>query len=488
MLSTQGRWLLALPRKDLIDEQTATLTSKALKQGLHVAVQGIHSEQNKRESVGRRVQDALQEQSPSAHAILVVSHECLLELDPTLLKGSNVAIDEVPESSVLSGAFKAGTQWRTLATLYDLVPVAEGSPWYRVAPRRDAELPTTGEIINEPAKALIAFHKAVRSMGRSVYVDLDCWEAAKSTRRTVRWYSFWTPEALVEHATSVTFAGAGFLYSLAYHAAQQAPSGPVTFEVEDIGAQSPRTGRPRVVIHFYTHHQGSTTWWETDEGVDCVVAISRHLEKIGFNGYWSGNDAIRAYFRKRFPGQECRPKVAGTNSLRHHTQCAFFYSNKCQSADSAAIEVLALHADIVRRAREDEDIVQFVGRGAIRDRTFSGDYEVHLYSKDQAERLGEYLKSSGIADDVTIIPVDAAGIMDMKRPESKMATRARGEADPVTVAAKAERLRVEALQRSQRNRDRKKERAIANGTARGPGRPTKMGSAKARKAPARRAA
>jgi hypothetical protein len=68
------------------------------------------------------------------------------------------------------------------------------------------------------------------------------------------------------------------------------------------------------------------------------VSISRYLEKIGFDGYWSGNDSIRAYFRKRFPGQECRPKVAGTNSLRHHTQCAFFYSNKCQSADSAAIE------------------------------------------------------------------------------------------------------------------------------------------------------
>jgi hypothetical protein len=244
-----------------------------------------------------------------------------------------------------------------------------------------------------------------------------------------------------------------------------------------------------VVIYFYTdQHQGSTTWWETDEGVDCLVAISRYLEKIGFDGYWSGNDSVRAYFRKRFPGQECRPKVAGTNSLRHHTQCAFFYSNKCQSADSAAIEVLALHADIVRRAREDEDILQFVGRGALRERSFSGTYEVHLYSKDQAERLGEYLKSQGITDDVHLIGVDAADIMDVTRPEPKAATRARSKADPVRVAAKAERLRVAALQRSQRKRDRDKATRIANGTARGPGRPPKMGSTKTRKAPARRAA
>jgi hypothetical protein len=157
--------LLALPRKDLIDEQTATLTSKALSQGLHVAVQGIHSEQNKRGSVGRRVQDALQAHSASGHAILVVSHECLLELDPTLLKGWNVAIDEVPESSVLSNAFKAGAQWRALSSLYDLVALAEGSPWHRVVPRSDADLPTNGEIINDPAKALVSFHKAVRSKG-----------------------------------------------------------------------------------------------------------------------------------------------------------------------------------------------------------------------------------------------------------------------------------------------------------------------------------
>jgi hypothetical protein len=488
MLSTPGRWLLALPRKDLIDEQTAALKSKALRQGLHVDVQGIHSGQNKRESVGRRVNDALQTHSASGHAILVVSHECLLDLDSTLLKGWNVAIDETLESSVLSNVFKAGTQWRTLASLYDLVPIAVGSRWHRVVLRSDADLPTNGEIINDPAKALASFHKAVRSIGRAVYVDIDCWEAAKSTRRTVRWYSFWTPEALVEQATSVTFAGAGFLNSLAYHAAQQAPSGPVTFEVEDIGARYPRTGQPRVIIYYYTCHQGSTAWWETDEGVDCLVAISRYLEKIGFNGYWSGNDAIRAYFRKRFPGQECRPKVAGTNSLRHHTQCALFYSNKCQLADSAAIEVLALNADIVRRSREDEDIIQFVGRGALRDRSFSGTYEVHLYSKDQAERLGEYLKSSGITDDATIVPVDAAGIMDVKRPEPKVATRTRSEADPVTLQAKKEKQNEQARVRSQRNRDRDKAAKIANGTARGPGRPTKVGSTKTSKAPVRRAA
>jgi hypothetical protein len=146
-----------------------------------------------------------------------------------------------------------------------------------------------------------------------------------------------------------------------------------------------------------------------------------------------------------------------------------------------------LNADIVRRSREDEDLVQFVGRGALRDRSFSGTYEVHLYSKNQAERLGEYLKSNGIMD-VTIVPVDAAGIMDLKRPDPKAASRARSEVDPVTVQAKKEKRNEQARVRSQRRRDRDKAATIANGTARGPGRPTKMGTTTARKAPARCAA
>jgi hypothetical protein len=470
MLATPGPWLLALPRTALIDEQAAALALKVLKQRLSIAIEPIHSDQTgKRGKIGRRVEDALRSHSSSEHSIVIITHEGLLALDPALLKGWGIAIDEVPEGGVLSGEFKAGNGWRTLADLYWLIPVSGDGRRHLVVPRDDVELPTMGEVINDD-QALVSFHKAALSKTRAVYVDIADWEDAKGTKKKVRWYSCWTPQGLAEHASSVTFAGAGVLNSLMYHAAQQAPSGPIPFEEIDISAQRPRTARPTVVIYYYTRHQGSTTWWETNEGSHCAVAISRHLEAIGFDGYWSGNEVIRPYFRHRFGGVECPPKVAGTNALRQHTRCAYFYSNKAQSGDDAVLETLGLVRDDIRRAREDEDLIQFVFRGALRNGDFSGTYEIHLYSEDQAERLRDYFVSNKITDDMRLVGVDGAGIMDVARPEPKTV---RQEVDPLTVRQREETRKVKARERMRKNRDQRKAEKDANGTARGPGRPPK---------------
>jgi hypothetical protein len=465
--------LLALPRTALIDEQAAALTTKVLKNRISPSITAIHSDQpDKRGKVGRRIEDALRDHSSSEHSVVIITHEGLLGVDPTLLKGWGIAVDEVPEGGVLSDVFKAGNGWRTLADLYRLIPLSENSRWHLVMPRDDVELPTIGEVIHDTAKALVPFHKAALSKTRAVYVDVADWKAAKGTKMQVKWYSCWTPQGLAEHASSVTFAGAGVLNSLMYHAAQQAPSGPIPFEVIDISPQKPRTSAPTVMIYYYTRHLGSTTWWETDEGSRCLVAISRHLEAIGFDGYWSGNDVIRPYLRHRFPGPECQPKVAGTNSLRHHARCAYIYSSKAQLCDDAVLETLGLAREDIRRAREDEDIVQFVFRGALRNGDFSGNYEIHLYSEDQADRLKDYLVSNRITDDVRLVGVAEAGIVEVKRPEPN--TRSKPvEVDPVTARQREERRKVKAQERMQKYRDQRKAEEIANGTARGPGRPPK---------------
>jgi hypothetical protein len=472
MLSSPGRWLLALPRTNLIDEQAAALTVKALKARLPLTVKAIHSAQtNKKGKVARRIHDALTDPSSSANNIVLITHEALLDLDPVLLRGWGVAVDEVPEGSVISGTIKAGIGWTTLSRLYRLIPVAEGSIWHRVVPRDDVDLPTTGAIINDD-KTLIPFHKAALSRSRAIYVNVPSWDEAKGSKRTIRWYSCWTPEGLLENAASVTFAGAGVFSSLVYRAAQQAPSGPIPFEVIDISALSPRTARPTVVIHYYTLHAGSTSWWETAEGSCCLVAISRYLENNRFDGYWSGNDVVRPYFRHRLKGVECQPKVAGTNSLRHHTACMFIFSSKVQSEDDAILEVLGLDPDDIRRAREDEDLIQFVHRGILRNGDFGGTYDIHLYSRDQAERLRDYLVENEITDDVRLIGVDSAGIMEVERPEPKDRSR-KAATDPQAVRARAEVKRQKACERSQRNRDRDKAAKIANGTYQGPGAPRK---------------
>jgi hypothetical protein len=231
------------------DRRTSRCPDLEGPQEAHFAIdyEPIHSDQpDKRGKVGRRIEDALRDRSSSEHSVVIITHEGLLGVDPTLLDGWGIAVDEVPEGGVLSDVFKAGNGWRTLADLYRLIPLSENSRWHLVMPRDDVELPTIGEVIHDTAKALVPFHKAALCKTRGVYVDMADWKDAKGTKKKVRWYSCWTPQGLAQHASSVTFAGAGVLNSLMYPAAQQAPSGPIPFEVIDISVETPRTARPKV--------------------------------------------------------------------------------------------------------------------------------------------------------------------------------------------------------------------------------------------------
>lgn len=468
IIGCSQRWLLALPRTDLIDEQALALTRKALSIPLLLPGEAIHNDQPKMNgTVSRRVVQALQRLRYLDHAFVLITHAALLDLDPQHLRGWQVAFDEVPERCVISGAFAAGTSWQTLDRLYALHPFGMEGRWCRVVPRAGSDLPTPGEVVHDVAETLREFHRCALTPGRTVLVDIADWQEARSTRRKVRWHSCWTPEALLQHAASVTFAGANVMESLVYRAAQRAPSGPIAFVPVQVG--TPRTGRPKVVIHYYAHHEGSTVWWESHDGSRCLVLISEHLAKARFDGYWSGNDVVLPYLRHRFPGIEVPPKVAGTNALRHHAGCAIFYSSKAQTGDEPAMEALGLNREDIRRAREDEDIIQFVFRGRLRDSSYDGPYEVHLYSQRQAEMLRAYLISNNITDDIDLVPVRDAGVMEIERPQPKVGKRP--EVDPVTRAEREEARAEKARVRAKKNRDKKKaERTRAIETAAAEGR------------------
>jgi hypothetical protein len=78
--------------------------------------------------------------------------------------------------------------------------------------------------------------------------------------------------------------------------------------------------------------------------------------------------------------------------------------------------------------------------------------------------------SNGITDDVHLIGVEEAGIMEVERPEPK--TRSEPvEVDPVTARQRAERRKVKARERMRKYRDQRRAENVASGTARGRGRP-----------------
>jgi len=419
-LDSPDRYLVAFPRNALIDEQADYCRRRAAQIGATPSIIPIHTDQScHRGQVGRRIEEALEAKAGQSHVVMMVSHAALITLNPALLAGWHVAIDENLDNSVACGTFKASTSWSVLERHFRLDPLPGGQTW-EVVPRDDVAALTRKAITSEGKNGLSAFLIFAAQPRRSVFVDVGDWRDAQ-LGRPVRWWSIWTPLVL-NRCAAVTLIGAGYFESIPYRASEWLAPGAITYAVNDLSASVQRAS-PRVRIHYYTRgHVGSTAWWETDEGHRCLVQVSDHQKLIGGPGYWSSNEAIRLVFRGRFPGEWCPPKQAGTNGLIANKGCMYIYSAKPQMDDAPIIDLLGLDRDDIRRAREFEDIRQFVMRGAIRRPDYAGTYDIYLYDLAQAQDLEAYLRGIGITD-LELVPVVEAGIMDVVRPGSTPLTQ-----------------------------------------------------------------
>ncbi|POR39868.1 hypothetical protein CRT23_27185 [Methylobacterium sp. V23] len=322
---------------------------------------------------------------------------------------------------------------------------------------------------------LVAFDKRARAhQGGGVLVNVGDWRDATLKGRTVQWYSAWTPAALDGFA-SVEMAGANFWKSLCGLASQRLDAGQIEYVEERLGAGQ-RQAHPAVVLRYFTHaHTGSTAWWaHGSPGKQHLNSVLRHLLTMGDLGYYSGNECVTSYFEGWLRDAEAvRPKQAGTNGLIRHTSCAFIYSNKAQTADEPIRAALGFTADEIKRARETEDMIQFVMRGAVRDPAFTGTYTVYLYDRAQADVMGDYLRENGVTDDVRIEGIEEAGILDAERPASRREKKAALEAEGGSFAECKEAKRAAEAERGRRRRAEEKAARAANGTLRKRGRPMK---------------
>lgn len=439
----KGRYLFAVPTIDLLEEQAERLDEMAPS----ATIVRVHSRSATRGSVKRQISDLTTCTGP--HVIALITHEALLDADFSGFSGWHARIDEPPHG-FHRGQISIEESLPYFENKFDLDPVGSGSPWAQLKPKGSIRWPEVQK--DTLTKDLVDFRKlAARPQG--VFVDLLSWQEAKG--RLVTWFSLWTP-LQVRSFASVLIAGAGYLTSLAYRACRDIFGGDVDFEVSDLG--EPRTGQPTIIIHYFTEaHEGSTTFWESDRGRSCLVSICKWFERSeAFVGYWSGNDIVRLLFHDRIEGERANPKVAGLNSYRQHESCLFIYSSKAHPDDVNLHDLVTISKDDVRRAREDEDILQFAWRGAIRSPDFDGRYDIYLYSRDQAERLGDALRASGF-DGVMLQGVPDAGIMAIMRPMHRKRGMARSPADEL---ARLQRRRDQGRERARRHRDkRNKERA-----------------------------
>lgn len=469
IVSEPGRYILAAARQDLVEEHVARLKDLAALRGTAPTLQTIHSAQGMREPVARRIAEALVAYAEDAHVVIAITHEGMLGLGDTVLAGWHIRIDEVPDTVILSGQVCIGASWPTLATYYALEP-SDVPGCSLIRPRPDVDAPTFSAIIADVSQDLVSLHRAVANPTRTVLIDVTEWADGAQPGRKVGWWSIWSFDCLAGCA-SITLTSASYVGSLLQRVMEG--SSRITPSLENAAVAS-RSADPSIHIHYFTQHAGSTSWWQTDEGSRCLVAISRHLESIAFAGFWSCNEAIRNFFWHRFAGATlCAPKQAGSNALRAHTACVMIYSAKAQGGDTSILDVLDLDHNDIRSAREYEDIYQFALRGAIRNADYAGDYDIYIYGRDQAERLRDRLIAQGYGD-VALVPVVSAGIMDVARPQS--AREPKAAASHTSAAELCEQSRNKERERGRRRRKASRDQHQANGTLRPPGRPRKMRS------------
>jgi hypothetical protein len=180
------------------------------------------------------------------------------------------------------------------------------------------------------------------------------------------------------------------------------------------------------------------------------------------------------------PGQQVRARIAGSNNYRHMTSCAFLYSAKATPLDRVLMQVFGLTQQDILRARETEDMWQFVMRGAPREVEFRGIYTAYVYDRQQADTLARMMRDNDIGLVLDPECVVDAGIADVVRskPGPKVGEKAKGAGR--SFEERQEEKRADDRRRKAAQRDRERAAKEAAGTQRPRGRPRKAACAEAR--------
>jgi hypothetical protein len=468
LIDRPGRYLLASPRIDLIEERERDLKSmieaKLSDEASFTApiIRKIHGGRPRSAPVARQITEAIEKYRGDDHVILLITHEGMMSAYLGDLTRWRVGIDEIPLGVATDKiGVEAGTLY--LQQSYDLCPVP-GTNVSKLKVRDDA--PGTCSVLRDSLmKEVVTLDKRART-AQGVYVDVQDWADLRERGRKLQWWSAWTPLQL-QSAESVTIAGAGYQHSILAKVTEALHPGQIEIEEVCIPGR-PRQPR-RISIHYFTRgHRGSSAFWK-DKGRDCLLKVSLYLEAV-LIGYWSGNEVVTDYLYGRLRGEKVSPKAEGTNDLMHHTSCAYIYSSKALPSDAPLIDVLKLKSKDIERAREIEDIIQFVCRGDLRNPNATGDYDIYLYDLCQAQALADYLTEHGFGM-VELVPVEEAGLLDVRRPG-----RGRPPSDPEAPRSREERLekkRADDAERQRRRQERLRKEKKDNGTYRSRGRPPK---------------
>lgn len=435
-ITKPGRYVFCSPTTALIDEQIKVVRDAG------VEVYRCDYKSNARTSVERQLADRQSDlkQRGVSHVVIFITHATMLATPASAFQGWHMRIDEAPDGLKTGRlALRTDHSRKALAEFFDLDAVGEWavakpklrSPGWKAA-AADHLLGTNAEF----------FRLAERPYG--LFVRTRDWSESD-----VDWLSLWSPSRFAQ-AASVRVAAASYEKSLAYRAAKSWFGLQLTKRTIN---RSKAASQACVTVHYFTEgHEGSSFFWATSRGRWMIKAVCDHLAALPSPvGFWSGNGEVQKLMEWRVGGEDSltKPKLAGQNQYDDRTSCALIYSSKPLPGDAILKDLFSLSDGDILAAREDEDIHQFVMRGALRDPTFSGHYSVYLYSKRQAETLAKTLTRNGYC--VVVYGVAEAGIIQEGRaerrepsPKVEMAIRvpnARGTGDRLRKSAQRQEQR-----------------------------------------------
>jgi hypothetical protein len=400
-----GRYLFFAPTTPLIEEQFARFAAEAPNLPVYRADFAAGPG-----SVKRRLNEAAAavQASGREHAVVFATHDALMRRDLSAFQNWHFRIDEAPDA-VKSGEIPMGRSRAVFEEHLDLTPIDE-TDWSEISLKGPAT--SWREWANDQmTEPFVDFFKRIESKG--VFGRATDWKAIDR----LDWLSVWTPASL-PRCDTIHIAGASYHKSLGAIVAQKGFRELINFV--DRPVPHTRSGQPAIRIHYFTcGHEPSTKLWDSSEGRRRIKAVCDHLAvHVPDLGYWSGNDDVLKLMEWRVAGDCVLPKVAGQNKWRELTSCAIIYSSQPVPSDQPIKDFLGISDKEILASREEEDILQFAMRGAIRNKDYDGTYDVYLYSKRQAEMLAEQFRENGIGRSIDLVAVHKAGIMELARKQS----------------------------------------------------------------------
>lgn len=439
-----ARYVYAVDRREVMQERHDKIVAMAAERGLCPIIKIVCSRSDKHNvegvmSVTQEIARIPRVLDKAEHLIVIVTHEALKSVDWSPYEGFRLIIDEVPtvwyheqrQTPALAEHFRAN---------YDLAPTA--GAYAKVVARstveavdREANAVTLRDYqTDEIMRTFAVFHRrAMTSDG--VHVDLNDWSEMALPDRKWSWYSIFNIREL-EHFGSIWIVGNAFEHSLFYRLIVERaldPENPefgIEFRPLPDNHLSQEWQRRKLRIRYFAenHVAGSNLWSEDsspyqDAQHKWADWIARHSDPD--NHYWTANlrhvalwSSAAAKDTPTIPGIAISPKCSGDNRLRDITVASVCYSAKAKPAEKTAYKVFNITGDMIKRAREYEDLIQIAFRSSLRVAADTRDVEIRVYDRAQAEFLRDYLDDAGFPFDVDLIYTDI-GIDDVVRKTRK---------------------------------------------------------------------